>query len=102
MSEVLIRQSSEVGDLVVDPFMGSGSVGVAAMGLERDFWGNDLCKEAVTTSTGRIMGAGGGGHMIVLAGQDNVDAVMESMTDLPVTAQRVKFDLEGLKVWQTD
>src|SRR5882672_8039320 len=30
VAEVLIRQSTESGDVVIDPFMGSGSVGVAA------------------------------------------------------------------------
>src|SRR5262249_5955359 len=35
VSEVLIRQSTEPGQLVVDPFMGSGSVGLAAVTAER-------------------------------------------------------------------
>ena len=39
VSDVLIRQSTQEGELVVDPFMGSGSVGLAAAGLGRDFWG---------------------------------------------------------------
>ena len=33
VSEVLITQSTEAGELVIDPFMGSGSVGVAAATL---------------------------------------------------------------------
>src|SRR5262249_30885952 len=41
VGEVLIRQSSEPGDLLVDPFMGSGAFGVAAVGLGRCFAGND-------------------------------------------------------------
>ena len=47
VSEVLIAQSTEPGELVIDPFMGSGSVGVAAVAHGRDFRGNDLCAEAV-------------------------------------------------------
>ena len=42
VSEVLIRQSTAPGELVIDPFMGSGSVGSAAVGLGRRFAGNDL------------------------------------------------------------
>ena len=38
------------GDLVADPFMGSGSVGVAAVKLGRRFLGTDLNPEAVRLS----------------------------------------------------
>src|SRR5688500_6701450 len=37
VAEVLIRQSTAPGDLVIDPFMGSGSVGIAATKLGRRF-----------------------------------------------------------------
>jgi len=59
VSEVLIRQSSEVGQLVIDPFMGSGSVGMAALTLGRAFAGNDLCGEAVEIVRQRLRAAGG-------------------------------------------
>ena len=59
VSEVLIRQSSERGQIVVDPFMGSGSVGVAAMRLGRAFAGNDVCAEAVQITRGRLVEEGG-------------------------------------------
>ena len=58
VSEVLIRQSTEAGQLVIDPFMGSGSVGVAAVTGGRSFAGNDLCKEAVDITRGRLREAG--------------------------------------------
>jgi len=54
VAEVLIRQSTEPGDLVIDPFMGSGSVGVAALRLGRRFHGNDLNPEAVTIARQRL------------------------------------------------
>jgi site-specific DNA-methyltransferase (adenine-specific) len=54
ISESLIRQSTEAGEVVVDPFMGSGSVGVAAATLGRDFLGNDLCAEAVEIARERL------------------------------------------------
>ena len=58
VSQVLITQSTEPGQLVIDPFMGSGSVGVAAVTSGRSFLGNDLCKEAVDITHGRLRDAG--------------------------------------------
>jgi site-specific DNA-methyltransferase (adenine-specific) len=58
VSEVLLRQSSLVGELVCDPFMGSGSVGEAAVRLGRDFLGNDLTEDALTTADARLRAAG--------------------------------------------
>ena len=54
VAEVLIGQSSASGDLVADPFMGSGSVGVAALRLGRRFLGNDLNPEAVQIAERRL------------------------------------------------
>jgi site-specific DNA-methyltransferase (adenine-specific) len=42
LMDILVRQSTNPGELVVDPFMGSGVVGEAAMNRECVFWGNDL------------------------------------------------------------
>jgi site-specific DNA-methyltransferase (adenine-specific) len=57
ISEILIRQSSTEGDLVVDPFCGSGSVGVAARRLGRRFAGSDICAEAVEIAAERTAAA---------------------------------------------
>lgn len=54
LSEVLIGQSTQPDELVVDPFMGSGSTGVAALGLGRRFAGNDLSPGAVELARGRL------------------------------------------------
>jgi len=54
VSEVLIRQSTTAGEVVADPFMGSGSVGVASVGLGREFWGNDVCQEAAEIAGERL------------------------------------------------
>jgi len=40
--------------VVVDPFMGSGSVGIAATKLGRRFRGNDLNPEAVQIAARRL------------------------------------------------
>jgi site-specific DNA-methyltransferase (adenine-specific) len=59
VSEILVKQSCELGDLVIDPFMGSGSVGVAAIRNARHFRGNDLCAEALDITRSRLAEAGG-------------------------------------------
>lgn len=58
LSEVLISQSTQPGEIVVDPFMGSGSVGVAAARQGRDFDGSDICAEAVEITRRRLLEAG--------------------------------------------
>jgi site-specific DNA-methyltransferase (adenine-specific) len=58
ISETLITQSTQRGEIVIDPFMGSGSVGVAAIGSGRSFCGNDLCAEAVDITRKRLLDAG--------------------------------------------
>ena len=58
VSEVLVRQSSDPGMLVIDPFTGSGSVGVATVRHKRNFAGNDVCVEALTIARGRLLEAG--------------------------------------------
>lgn len=54
LSEILIEQSSVEGELVCDPFLGSGSVAVAAIMNGRKFIGSDTCEEAVEICRGRI------------------------------------------------
>lgn len=54
VSQVLITQSTQPGEIVIDPFMGSGSVGVAAIQHGRHFCGNDLCDEAIAITRGRL------------------------------------------------
>jgi len=58
VSEILVQQSSTAGELVIDPFMGSGSAGVAAARHGRAFMGNDLCREAVEITERRLIEAG--------------------------------------------
>jgi site-specific DNA-methyltransferase (adenine-specific) len=60
ISEVLVRQSTQPGELVIDPFMGSGSVGVAAVKQQRQFWGNDISDEALQIASQRLTAYSGG------------------------------------------
>jgi DNA modification methylase len=59
VSDVLVRQSSAPGEVVVDCFMGSGSVGEAAIRAGRRFIGNDLSAGAVDGARARLITAGG-------------------------------------------
>jgi site-specific DNA-methyltransferase (adenine-specific) len=59
LSQILIGQSTVEGDLVVDPFMGSGSSGVAALTLGRRFAGNDVSDESLKLARQRLLGVGG-------------------------------------------
>jgi site-specific DNA-methyltransferase (adenine-specific) len=54
VSEVLIRQSTTPDAVVADPFMGSGSVGVAALRLGRRFWGTDIAPAALELTRQRL------------------------------------------------
>jgi len=52
--EILINQSSSPGQVVCDPFCGSGSCGEAALKLGREFIGNDKSKKAAKLSRQRL------------------------------------------------
>jgi site-specific DNA-methyltransferase (adenine-specific) len=57
--EILIGQSTIDSDLIVDPFMGSGSVGVAALKRGRRFAGNDVSPESLKLTRERLLAGGG-------------------------------------------
>lgn len=59
VSAVLVAQSSQPGELVIDPFVGAGSAGVAAVSAGRLFAGNDISDEAVAITRQRLLDAGG-------------------------------------------
>jgi len=52
-----IALSSDEGDLVLDPFVGAGNSGVAAIALGRRFIGVDVSKEYLTTAARKIRAA---------------------------------------------
>ena len=54
LMKILVENSSNAGDLVFDPFMGSGSCGVAAIGADRNFIGFELDEEYFNIAEGRI------------------------------------------------
>jgi site-specific DNA-methyltransferase (adenine-specific) len=58
VSEVLVRQSSSAGEVVLDPFMGTASVGVAAVTQGRCFVGNDIDEATLALARSRLRAAG--------------------------------------------
>ena len=54
LMESLINNSSETGDLVLDPFAGSGSTGVACRNTGRNFVGAEIDTEYFEIASGRI------------------------------------------------
>lgn len=57
LGEILVRQSTEKGELVIDPFMGSGTFGSAAIKLGRRFKGNDISPNALELAEERFASA---------------------------------------------
>ena len=51
---ILIKNSSKVGDIVLDPFMGSGSTGVACVNTGRNFIGIELDEKYFNIAKERI------------------------------------------------
>jgi site-specific DNA-methyltransferase (adenine-specific) len=54
ISKILIEQSTVEGEVVVDPFFGSASVGEAALSAGRHFRGCDIFGEAVVDAKNRL------------------------------------------------
>ena len=51
----LVNIHSNVGDTILDPFMGSGTTGVACMNLNRNFIGIELDNEYFKVAKNRII-----------------------------------------------
>jgi site-specific DNA-methyltransferase (adenine-specific) len=81
VSEVLIKQSTAAGEIVADPFMGSGSVGVAALKNGRRFLGTDLNPEAVRLSAERLRKFGDGQAPADLP---EIDRGLLALSDIPL------------------
>jgi site-specific DNA-methyltransferase (adenine-specific) len=87
VAAVLIGQSSAPGEIVADPFMGSGSVGVAALQLGRKFLGNDLNPEALHCARERLaaverpLASGPAQDSVALADSQPVQADLLSLPD---------------------
>ena len=56
LTEKVIKNSSRIGDIILDPFMGSGTTGVAALKNNRLFIGYELSEEYFDVAQSRING----------------------------------------------
>ena len=54
--ERIVLACSDPGDLVADPFLGSGTTGVAARKHGRNFWGCELSRTYLNNARARILG----------------------------------------------
>jgi DNA modification methylase len=54
----LIRASSDPGELVLDPFLGSGTTAAVARSLGRDYLGIEASAEYLTMAQRRLGGRG--------------------------------------------
>jgi site-specific DNA-methyltransferase (adenine-specific) len=66
--ELLVRQSTGEGDLVVDPFLGSGSSAVAALRHRCRFQGNDISPRALEITRARLAQLSVADPQLALAG----------------------------------
>lgn len=55
---LLVKQSSSVGDVVIDPFMGSGTTCLAALMSGCNFDGCDILEEACALTKSRLVSSG--------------------------------------------
>jgi site-specific DNA-methyltransferase (adenine-specific) len=79
VADVLVKQSSGPGDLVVDPFMGSASFGVAALRAGRRFAGADISARACTVASERLLAVGGRQHAFFAAPAKTCESKRESI-----------------------
>ena len=77
--ERILMAASRPGDLVLDPFMGSGTTGAVALKLGRRFVGADLSRSAVHTTLRRLLRIReaideGGAALVIKNGLDRSEA----------------------------
>lgn len=77
-----IALSTDVGDVVLDPFVGSGNSGVAARALGRKFIGIDVSPQYLATAEEKIGGVKGSGFEAAGLGIKSPDSPQQ---DLPMT-----------------
>ncbi len=54
LPELCLKLTTEEGDIVLDPFMGSGSTGVAAKRNKRKYYGFDISENYANISNRKI------------------------------------------------
>ena len=80
----ILDKWTEPGDLILDPYMGSGPIARACADIGRRYIGIEIVEEYVDTAIGRL------GQM-TLDVQEAVDAVREIRDDMETEARRFKY-----------
>lgn len=65
LMEILIKNSSNEGDLVIDPFMGAGASGIACKNLNRNFIGIEIDEKYFNIAKERIETTNDDGQMTI-------------------------------------
>lgn len=89
--ETFIRQSAKPGELVIDPFLGSGSTGVAALRRGCRFLGCDISPKSIATAMPRLI-AEDEPHFNVDGVEALSDSVAASLLDVPPAAPQTPWD----------
>jgi len=94
LCRLLIEQSSDPGMVVLDPFMGSGTVGAAAVRCGRLFWGTDVQQGAVDLARARLRAITGLGTTDV---DGDIVSPLSSATTPPAEPRELprRYDPEG-------
>lgn len=84
--KTLIEQSSALEETVADPFMGSGSTGIASIELGRNFLGCDVYRAAFDLARDRLLSVGGKNLTPV---NNNQDSKQDNL--LTITSQQLSI-----------
>lgn len=96
----LIVQSTEPGELVLDPFMGSGAVGEAALTLGRHFLGGDVQEKSIDLARSRLapLGEESIGASVPTEPAPFNPATSPGMTDLMIAPEAIDTALPDASV----
>jgi DNA modification methylase len=94
----IIAASSNPGDLVLDPFIGSGTTAAAAVQLGRNYAGIDISEKYVTNSKARLNELKTKRDNLFLSPHE-FDEVRRLMLDMSVPARQILADKDLVEIF---